>query len=122
MRRRFPGVLDEVTLSQKIRLVKRNAEVDVRGTVGAAEVVDKVRKASKAAARSKRERTALVERRTLTRRLSQDFQAAAEGVFVPDFRQRVLQQEVFGAASLRQVGGDTDGGKSTTAGEADVWQ
>src|SRR6185369_2623569 len=108
MRRRFPGVLDKITLTQQIRLVERNTKVNIRSAIGAAEVIDEVGKASESAASRKRKRAALVERRTLARCLSQDLEAATESVLIPDLGQCVLDQEVLGPASLRQVGRDTD--------------
>ncbi len=120
--RSFPGILEEITLSQKVRLVERNTEVDVRSAIGATEVVNEVRKAREPTASGKRERTPLVKRRSLARRLSQDFESCTEGVHIPNLGQCVLDQEVLGSASLRQVGGDADGGKATAAGETDIWQ
>ncbi len=68
--RRLPRILEEVALAQKVRLVERNAEVDVCSAVGAAEVVDEVCKAREPTTRRKCKWTTFIERRTLARGLS----------------------------------------------------
>src|SRR5438093_1151207 len=65
----LPGVLEEVTLAEQIRMVNRIADVDVGRAAGSTEIVNEVRQRRESASVSEPKGTAFIKRRMLLRNL-----------------------------------------------------
>src|SRR5437588_9797809 len=110
----FPGVLEEITLTKKIGMINRIADIYVGAATGAAEVIDEVRQrregsTGECAAISKGKRTAFIKWRMLPRNLFQKLGAKPKRVRAVNLRHGVLKQIIFGDAKLWNVGSNSNG-------------